>query len=96
MKSPLPINTERLVLRDFRPEDVAAVHAYGSDPKVVRYMPWGPNTEAESQAFLARKLQDQLANPRTEFDLAITLVPAGSSSAHVPCGSRQPSGGRRE
>ncbi len=77
MKSPLPISTERLVLRDFRPEDVAAVHAYGSDPEVVRYMPFGPNTEAESQAFLARKLQDQLANPRTGFGLAITLAASG-------------------
>ena len=43
------IQTERLVLRDFEEADWEAVHSYGSDLEVVRYMDWGPNTEEETK-----------------------------------------------
>src|SRR5690606_16812034 len=33
----------RVVLREFELSDFEAVHAYGSDPEVVRFMVWGPN-----------------------------------------------------
>lgn len=35
------LTTERLFLRPFVEDDFDAVHAYGSDLEVVRYMPWG-------------------------------------------------------
>lgn len=73
----LPIVTERLVLRDLTMDDAPAVHRYGSDPEVVRYMPWGPNTWADTQDFLERKLDDQRADPRRGFDLAVTLASSG-------------------
>ncbi|NIZ91378.1 GNAT family N-acetyltransferase [Kineococcus rubinsiae] len=44
--------TERLRLRGFTPDDVAAVHAYAGDPEVCRHTDWGPNTPAQSQAFV--------------------------------------------
>ncbi|WP_433791191.1 GNAT family N-acetyltransferase [Actinoplanes sp. CA-252034] len=47
------LTTARLLLRPFEPGDVTAVHAYASDPEVVRYMDWGPNTLAETEAFVA-------------------------------------------
>lgn len=31
----------------------AAVHTYASDPEVVRYMDWGPNSSAGMEAFVA-------------------------------------------
>jgi len=34
------INTERLIIRKFRKEDVANVLAYGSDPEVLEYLIW--------------------------------------------------------
>ena len=77
MTSFLPIGTERLVLRDFTMEDTPAVHRYGSDPDVVRYMPWGPNTWTDTQEFVRRKLDDQRADPRRRFDLAVTLASSG-------------------
>ncbi len=77
MTSFLPIATERLVLRDFTMEDTPAVHRYGSDPDVVRYMPWGPNTWKDTEEFLQRKLDDQRADPRGYFDLAVTLASSG-------------------
>ncbi|MFS3128951.1 GNAT family N-acetyltransferase [Nocardioides sp. Bht2] len=44
----LPIQTERLVLRRYRPDDAEAVWAYRSDPEVVRYVPHGPWTREEA------------------------------------------------
>ena len=73
----LPIRTARLVLRDFTPEDASAVHRYGSDPEVVRHLPWGPNTWRDTQDFLRRKVGNQCADPRRAFDLAVTLASGG-------------------
>jgi ribosomal-protein-alanine N-acetyltransferase len=49
----MTLSTGRLLLRPFRAADHAAVHAYASDPEVVRFMDYGPNTEAETAGFLA-------------------------------------------
>ena len=73
----LPIVTERLVLREFTAEDAPAVHRYGSDPEVVRYMPWGPNTWTDTQDFLRRKMDEQRADLRRRLDLAVTLASSG-------------------
>ncbi|MBV8682949.1 MAG: GNAT family N-acetyltransferase [Caulobacteraceae bacterium] len=73
----LPIRTERLILRDFRAEDFEAVHAYASDPEVVRFMPWGPNTEDDTREFLTRVVADAAAQPRAEHGLAVELSEEG-------------------
>ncbi len=36
----LPVTTERLVLRAFRPDDVEPFATYRSDPDVARYQSW--------------------------------------------------------
>lgn len=72
-----PIRTERLLLRDFRPADFDDVHAYGGDPEVARYMPWGPNTPDETGEFLARTFEAQRTWPRLDFGLAIELCASG-------------------
>lgn len=77
MPDSLLIVTERLVLRDFTMEDAPAVHLYGSDPEVVRYMPWGPNTWTDTQDFLRRRLDEQGTDPRRSFGLAATLASSG-------------------
>lgn len=65
------LTTERLVLRDFRDDDFEAVHAYASDPEVVEYVPWGPNTETDTRDFLERATADASADPRTRYALAV-------------------------
>ena len=75
--SSLTVLTERLLLRDFVEGDWRAVHEYGSDPEVVRFMPWGPNTEDETRAFVARALAGQNEDPRTKHELAIVLRQKG-------------------
>jgi RimJ/RimL family protein N-acetyltransferase len=65
------LETERLLLREFVREDRAAVHRYASDPEVSRYMDWGPNSEADTDAFMAQALNVQHVQPRPNFQLAV-------------------------
>ena len=60
------LTTDDLLLREWVEADWRAVHAYASDPAVVRYEAWGPNTEAQTRAFVARAIaaqQEQLLAP---------------------------------
>ena len=65
------LETERLILRDIREEDFPAIHQYGSDPEVVKFMLFGPNTEADTKAFIGRTLAQQKAQPRTHYNFAL-------------------------
>jgi RimJ/RimL family protein N-acetyltransferase len=54
----MEINTRRLKLRAIAQQDFQAIHEYASDPETVKYMPFGPNTEEETQEFInARAIQ---------------------------------------
>ncbi len=66
-----PIETARLFLREFRAEDEQDIHAYASDPEVVRLMIWGPNTPEITKTFLAGALKEQELWPRPFVSLAI-------------------------
>jgi ribosomal-protein-alanine N-acetyltransferase len=67
------IQTERLVLRELKEADWQAVHGYASDPEVVRYMDWGPNTEDEDKSFIRRALANQKEEPRRNFTIAVVF-----------------------
>jgi RimJ/RimL family protein N-acetyltransferase len=41
MTAPLPIVTERLLIRRFTPEDIEGLAALYADPEVMRYIPYG-------------------------------------------------------
>jgi len=69
------IRTERLVLREFEEADWRAAHSYGSNPEVVRYMDWGPNTEEDTKKFIQRTIASQKGQPRKTYTLAIVLKP---------------------
>jgi RimJ/RimL family protein N-acetyltransferase len=65
------LRSERLLLRDFRGDDFEAVHAYATDLEVVRYMTWGPNSEADTRDFLKRAQSHVQVDPRVGFELAV-------------------------
>jgi RimJ/RimL family protein N-acetyltransferase len=65
------LQTERLILRDLREEDWRDVYVYASDSITVKYMPFGPDTEEESRAFINRVLAQQKAQPRLWYDFAL-------------------------
>lgn len=63
--------TDRLVLREMHADDFEAVHAYASDPEVVRWVPWGPNTETDTRDFVAVTMASAAADPRLDWILAV-------------------------
>ncbi|MDF2591464.1 MAG: family N-acetyltransferase [Clostridia bacterium] len=67
------VETKRLVLRECRPADFNAIHEYGSDPEVSIYLPWGPNSEADTGNYLDSILSYQFHNPRKDYEIAIVL-----------------------
>ena len=72
-----PLETPRLVIRRFRPDDWKAVYEYMSDREVVAYLPEGRMTEAQTREFLAKHTGD---NPEA---LAVTLKADGALVGHV-------------
>ena len=71
------LETGRLILREFAESDWQAVHGYASDPEVVRYMVWGPNTEEATRGFIQHALTCQQEQPRRNCDLAVVLKADG-------------------
>jgi RimJ/RimL family protein N-acetyltransferase len=71
------LETARLILRDFIESDYKAVFEYASDPEVVRYLEWGPDTEEQCREALRLAVATRAARsksvPRTAFGLAIVI-----------------------
>jgi [ribosomal protein S5]-alanine N-acetyltransferase len=73
-KLTVPVGTARLNLREFVATDLAAVHAYSSDPRVTRYLFFGPRDEESSADYLEELLASQRELPRTRFELAVEEI----------------------
>ena len=76
-KLTLPIRTARLNLREFIATDFAAVHAYSADPRVTRYLFFGPRDEESTADYLEELLASQREQPRTRFELAVEETASG-------------------
>jgi [ribosomal protein S5]-alanine N-acetyltransferase len=76
-KLTLPVRTARLNLREFMAMDFAAVHAYSSDPRVTRYLFFGPRDEESTAEYLEELLASQREQPRTRFELAVEESASG-------------------
>ena len=63
-----PLKTERLILRDIETTDLESIFEFNADPEVVRFLPWGPNSAEQTQAFIREVLQTLDA----EADLVFT------------------------
>ena len=64
--------TERLILRDFEPEDFQDVHEYSSDYENVRHMMFGPNTPEQTRNYLERQCREERdAVPRMHYNAAL-------------------------
>ncbi len=77
MEKWFPIQTERLLLREFTIGDEADVHEFGGDPLVSLYTDWGPNTPEVTRQIVLARLEQQQRWPRDEINLAIELRAAG-------------------
>ena len=67
----LPIETRRLLLRDFQASDFARVYAYASDPEVMRHMFYDARDEADTRDYLRRMQESQRKRPRLIWELGI-------------------------
>jgi len=92
----MQLSTDRLVLRDFVPDDWRAVWAYQRDPLYLRYYEWteADRTPAAVQEFLQRFITQQQERPRIKFQFAIVLKATGELIGN--CGIRQESAGSYE
>jgi len=73
----LPIGTARLSLRDFVRSDFDAIYAYSSDPRVTKFLFFGPRDEDSTADYLEGLLASQEEVPRTRFELAVQEIESG-------------------
>ncbi len=73
----LSLETERLILRDFLPEDWDAVNAILSDPEVTYFMHFASWNEAERREWFAWLLQNASNQERDAYIWAVTLRESG-------------------
>jgi len=69
----MQIETTRLILRDYRPEDWERVHIYGSQPEFSRFELWGPNSVEDTKKFVDSVVAEAKIAPRFKFNLAVCL-----------------------
>lgn len=70
--------TDRLLIRDFVPEDVAAVYEWCSDPEAMRFvLAGGAWSEERSRSYVEGAIAEAVQEPRTNFALAILLREPG-------------------
>lgn len=67
---PIQLSTARLLIRDYRLEDCGPAAEIGADPEVVRYVRWGPNDRAATEAFIRSAIAAGLDQPRHTYLLA--------------------------
>jgi [ribosomal protein S5]-alanine N-acetyltransferase len=76
-KPAMEIRTPRLLLREYRPEDWEAVHAYSSNAEILKYEAWGPNTPVQTKAFIDAAVSQAQVVPRMYFELVVCLAAGG-------------------
>lgn len=72
------IETSRLQLREYQLADCPAVHGYAADPRVVKYLWWGPNSPADTRRFVQGAMANRGRRPRLDFEFAVTLASSGT------------------
>jgi RimJ/RimL family protein N-acetyltransferase len=90
------LTTKRLVLREFEEEDWSAVLAYQSDPRYLRYYDWMQRTEQDVREFVRMFLAHREQEPRTKFQLAMTLAPEGQLIGNCGIRMKTPHAGEAE
>ncbi len=69
----MQLGTIRLLLRDFTPDDVSAVHAFDADSELARYRGGGQVTEEDTRAFIGRTQLWLQSEPRPIYAFALIL-----------------------
>lgn len=67
------ITTDRLILREYKFSDWQDVHQYASNPDILHYEAWGPNTKEQTKEYIQRTIKDNKAKLRFTYELCIIL-----------------------
>lgn len=73
----LPLQTGRLLIREFTPADEACVVALYSDARVTRHLLYGPVDEDSAKSHLAAVIRRQHAARRDTWELGVELADSG-------------------
>jgi RimJ/RimL family protein N-acetyltransferase len=65
------LETNRLVLREYKPRDLPSIDQYASQPSAVQYQNWGPNTLLETKQYLQQTQHNRFLIPRMMYELCI-------------------------
>lgn len=79
----ITLETDRLILRDFREDDWQAVNEWAADPAVLKYEPSGPETELETKDHIKKILARQKEQPRVSYQFAIINKPEEKLIGHI-------------
>lgn len=82
----MQIETERLILREFRPDDCLTMAAYWQDPLYQRYNPELDDVVAAARQLCRTFIDAQSDEPRRKWQLAIALKDSGELVGN--CGIR--------
>lgn len=80
------INTKRLILRPFEYKDLDDVHQYASNPDVVKYMLFGPNSLEDTRSFIDKiiyQYRDELPIRHLEYAIEYNNKLIGGISLHL-------------
>ena len=67
----IEIHTERLLIRDYVYSDLEAMHAWVSDPEVMKFLDWKTNTLAETSKMLDDAIHEINLHNREKYFFAI-------------------------
>jgi RimJ/RimL family protein N-acetyltransferase len=83
----MQLQTDRLLLRHWQPNDWVAVHEYAADLAVIAFMSWGPNSEAETKVYIDTSRAQYEERPQRDFELAVVEregdAVIGGASIHI-------------
>ncbi|MEV7897928.1 GNAT family N-acetyltransferase [Streptomyces cyaneofuscatus] len=69
---PISRHSQRLHLREVRPDDAEGVFAIYGDPRATEHLSFDPRTRADVEAIVARSIASAALDPRQEYALAVT------------------------
>lgn len=71
------LETVRSILRPLTTDDCAAVQRWASVPENVTYMPWGPNTDSDTLAYMESCEKSWAEDPIKRYEFGIVLKTTG-------------------
>jgi len=67
------VETERLILRELGEDDFEDIYEFKSDPQVVKYLTWGPNSREQTLHSLRKQISFQNEENRQIYVLAVEI-----------------------